>query len=307
MKHTHMHAVRLLLLNRIGNSRLMVTRTLQLVSVTIDIPPRQLKEWLPCFDHKCGNGEEDWLIPNKTFKLSNGAHWLVIRLRYIAEWQYTDSMVIRLRCIAEQQYTHALVIRLRYIYCPAAISDLIIFTRIIVSHPGQISSLYIMNQHTRESLSQLALKRYHTSTTTKTWVAYSNSHLACMYRRYISSTRGTCSILRNKILRKELGWNTLKVLKHFCCFSPNRLIFLLPLLAVPGKFCCDKELFAFYLEFSNKQSAGHLFTWLRLSDVSLPISFIFISPSPHQNLSVIYVSWTVMFDKLLFDKFCEIK
>ena len=97
----HMHAVRLLLLNRIGDSRLTVTRTLQLVSVTIDIPHRQLKEWLPCFYHSCGNGEEDWLIPSKTFKLSNGVHSLVIRLRYIAEQQCAYSLVIRLRYIAE--------------------------------------------------------------------------------------------------------------------------------------------------------------------------------------------------------------
>ena len=95
----HMHAVRLLLLNRIGNSRLTVTRTLQLVSVTTDIPHRQLKEWRPCFYHKCGNGEEDWLIPNKTFKLSNVAHSLVIRLRYIAEQRYAHALVIRLRYI----------------------------------------------------------------------------------------------------------------------------------------------------------------------------------------------------------------
>ena len=115
MKHMHMHAVRLLPLNRIGNSRLTVTRTLQLVSVTTDIPHRQLKEWRPCFYHKCGNGEEDWLIPNKTFKLSNGAHSLVIRLRYIAEQRYAHALVIRLRYIAEQRYAHSLVIRLRYI------------------------------------------------------------------------------------------------------------------------------------------------------------------------------------------------
>ena len=65
-------------------------------------------------------------------------------------------------------------------------------------------NLFLKNQQTRELIS--AQKQSHINTTTKTWVTYSNSHLACEQtqgtqtppevhpHRYMNSTRGTSSV-----------------------------------------------------------------------------------------------------------------